>query len=461
MRRFAVSVLLLLVRGSVSAQVVASAPHVLSGAVYDSIGRRFLQGAVVEVVGVDGAKLSFTAITDSIGRFRLVGLPSGRFAVGFQHDALNALGLESPIRGLDMVSDSVTLDLAIPSGPVVRSMACDTSDGHDGLLAGYVLDARSGAPLVGAEVLLQWVELELRNKTLQSAPHRVIASVGEGGAYKACGIPANGALTLSVSSKNMRKIEAELTLPAGGVERRDFHLVDANAIRGAAAISVRVVDDSNGAVMGGRAGIPELGLEAPIENGSVRFSDIPAGTWLVTVRSLGRQPRLLLVDATPQGATETIEMPRGAPMLETVRVVGIKAQRDSSVISSIQQRLLVARGTLIRSDNMSVLNGSYASDAIRAAAGFMMRGPTSVSAGVTATGKACASVPRPTNPPPGFKTVIVYLDGMKMPAGLESINQMVPVKDILAVEAYPDVTSAPFLWRTNDACAVVAFWTKH
>ena len=32
---------------------------------------------------------------------------------------------------------------------------------------------------------------------------------------------------------------------------------------------------------------------------------------------------------------------------------------------------------------------------------------------------------------------------------------------ILAIEAYPDVLSAPFLWRTNDACAVVAYWTKH
>ena len=32
--------------------------------------------------------------------------------------------------------------------------------------------------------------------------------------------------------------------------------------------------------------------------------------------------------------------------------------------------------------------------------------------------------------------------------------------DILAIEAYPDVVSAPFIWRKNDTCAVVAVWTK-
>jgi hypothetical protein len=35
------------------------------------------------------------------------------------------------------------------------------------------------------------------------------------------------------------------------------------------------------------------------------------------------------------------------------------------------------------------------------------------------------------------------------------------VPDAALVGAYSDVESAPLLWRTNDACAVVAFWTKH
>jgi hypothetical protein len=56
--------------------------------------------------------------------------------------------------------------------------------------------------------------------------------------------------------------------------------------------------------------------------------------------------------------------------------------------------------------------------------------------------------------------MVVYLDGARVAFGLQGVNDAVRPEDILAVEAYPDVISAPAIWRTNDACAVVAFWTK-
>jgi hypothetical protein len=433
--------------------------HTVTGVAYDSIARRPLAGAVVEAVGIDDIHAhTFTAISDGAGRFRLTGLPDGRFAVGFQHDALNALGIESPIQAIELAGESaVTVDLAVPSGPVVRAQVCGKSDGiNGGLLAGYVLDARTGALLRNAEVLIQWVQLDLRRGTLQSAPHKVTGSVGEDGAYKVCAIPVDGPIVVRVSAKDFRTVEAELTLPAGGVARRDFHLVEGRVARGTASIAMRVVDDSNVAVTSGRVGIPELGREVAVENGDVVITDVPAGTWLVTVRSLGRLPQLVLLDATADPTTDTVTMVRNAPMLDTVRVVAVKARRDSQVIRDIQQRLLVADGTLIRSDNLAVVNASEASDAIRVAAGFMWKSPITVTARPFGNGQPCSSIGRP-------KRVVIYIDGVRMSGddGLKWVNEMVPVKDILAIEAYPDVTSAPFLWRTNDACAVVAFWTKH
>jgi hypothetical protein len=58
------------------------------------------------------------------------------------------------------------------------------------------------------------------------------------------------------------------------------------------------------------------------------------------------------------------------------------------------------------------------------------------------------------------KMVAIYLDGARYHGGLNALNDAVTMKQILAIEAYPDVASAPFLWRTNDACAVIAVWTK-
>jgi hypothetical protein len=60
----------------------------------------------------------------------------------------------------------------------------------------------------------------------------------------------------------------------------------------------------------------------------------------------------------------------------------------------------------------------------------------------------------------GEKSLVVYLDGVRVPFGLQGLNDMVRPEEILAIEAYPDVISAPGIWRTNDACAVVAFWTR-
>jgi hypothetical protein len=181
-------------------------------------------------------------------------------------------------------------------------------------------------------------------------------------------------------------------------------------------------------------------------------------------------PRIVLVDATTEQSTDTVIMAHNSfAMLDTVRVIAGRPGLDSLVIRDIQQRLLVANGTLIRSDNLSVINGSYASDAIRAASGFVMKGPTWVEGRVYATREITGGGAKPCKSqlsmdiPLGIgqKTVAVYLNGLRVPGGLQAVNYMVPVKDILAVEAYPDVVSAPFLWRTNDACAVVAFWTKH
>jgi hypothetical protein len=151
--------------------------------------------------------------------------------------------------------------------------------------------------------------------------------------------------------------------------------------------------------------------------------------------------------------------------------VNVVSHRDSSVLHDIEARLRVASGTLITADNLSVKNAVYATDAIRVARGFSWKSPTLVITRGTSQmtmGKSarCESLPsadsivqrRGVRTVP--KVVAIYLDGSRVPGGLESINRMVPVADILAIEAYPDVLSAPFLWRTNDACAVIAYWTK-
>jgi len=140
------------------------------------------------------------------------------------------------------------------------------------------------------------------------------------------------------------------------------------------------------------------------------------------------------------------------------------ARHDSLVLHNIEARMRTASGTLIRGRS-SMENAVFATDLVRFARGFTWKGPTRVqtrgTAGTARRSARCESIPRSDSLlVRGTKAVAVYLDGTRVPGGLELINRMVPVADILAIEAYPDVLSAPSFWRTNDACAVLAFWTK-
>ena len=58
------------------------------------------------------------------------------------------------------------------------------------------------------------------------------------------------------------------------------------------------------------------------------------------------------------------------------------------------------------------------------------------------------------------KTLVVYLNGLRVVGGLAGLRAAVTMRDILAVEAYQDISSAPVEWRTNDACAVLAIWSS-
>lgn len=242
------------------------------------------------------------------------------------------------------------------------------------------------------------------------------------------------------------------------------------ASRGSAAqgttIHLRVVDDTGSALTTGMATIEKLGRSSPITNGVVTIGPVPDGTWLVQIRAIGFHPESVLVRTPLAGDLRPVNMHRIPQRLSPVAVV---SQRDSSVMEEIRRRMLVASGTVITADNLSVRNSTYATDAIRLARGFTWKSPTRVTtrgtAGFGSKSALCESLASSDSIMPRRgrtvqKTVVVYLDGTRLPGGLESINRMVPVADILAIEAYPDVLSAPFLWRTNDACAVIAYWTK-
>lgn len=222
-------------------------------------------------------------------------------------------------------------------------------------------------------------------------------------------------------------------------------------------IQLRVVDEQGAPIDAGRAAIDSLNRWVMIEKGRVTITGLTPGRWTVTLRVLGFRPESVSVEAALQPQTiPVVTMQRVAQKLAAVEITAPLSNKDSLVLREIERRLRVANGSVLTADDLAVRNATVASDALGMARGFRKKSMTVVEG---RTG--CKSIRSADSLlPAGSKAVAVYLDGTKMPGGLESINRMVPPSDILAVEAYPDVISAPFIWRTNDACAVIAFWTR-
>ena len=432
------------------AQAIA---HAVRGTVFDSVANVALNGAVIQLARIasgDTAPRIITSISDGAGRYQFAGLPKGRYAIGFQHDALNALGLDSPLRAFELGLDSsVTVDLGIGSGARVRTERCgkDAGGPSEGMLTGFVLDAAHDAPAVGAKVELHWIETALQRGGFRSTPKDLVATITDDGRYLACGVPSDTPIGVVASRDGSREVTGQVTIPLGGAMRQNFVLPVARATQGTAVITGHVVQqDSSAALQSGVVSLDALAIDTPIRNGTFSLGGIPAGTWFIEAKAIGYEPRSLLVQATVgPPAPLTLVMDKKAQTLEAVSVIG-KASPNTRTLNDIVERSRTATGTVFLPGSSWLESANVPTDVLRAAVGFRYISPDTVEAR-----QRC-------------RRVAVYLDGMRI-INLAQLTSAVPMKKILAIEAYPDITTAPFMFRTQETgehpCAIVAAWTKH
>lgn len=253
-----------------------------------------------------------------------------------------------------------------------------------------------------------------------------------------------------------------VAIPVSGAARQDFRLADSGAVRGEASVAGEVMLPDGSALPTGHVVIDALALEAPIRNGAYAIAGIPPGTWTVEARAIGYEPQSMLVDVSTQGSrSRTITLAERARVLEAITVKG-KRGGDEKILSGIASRRGVAVGTVFLPGNPYLESSYDPADVARAATGFRY-----VSADVLLSSGCGFRYPPADEPtmPSGIvrarvRTLAVYLDGARVVGGLPELRTLVNMRDVLAMEAYQDIATAPVEWRTNDACAVLAIWTK-
>lgn len=440
----------------------------LTGTVYDSVTSSPLGGAAVQLVDLDDHSRVYTVRADSLGRFHFDGLRPGRYAAGFFHPSVDALGIDTPLRSAVIHAGADNfLELVIPGPTRIMTALCGARAASDstGAMAGVVHDADSGLPLSGARVIVSWNEIVIDKRGLVSEQRRVPATTAADGSYRICGLPGADTVLASAEAPGRRSGLVGVPVPVSGVVRRDFALGDSTTavatvpdstasaevrrqttlLRGSATLSGRVRGPDGTPMQGARIVVWGTGLGTSTRaDGRFTLAGLPAGTFSVEARSLGFEPARVAVDlsdVTP--ASVDIAFSARVQQLSRVVIMG-KPQMNSADIDGFLRRSRTGQGHYITAADPALANAFAVSDALRTTPGVMVE-PSGTFGHVILLRGQCAPV--------------VYVDGLQAQDGYASLDDIVPPQQVAGIEVYAGLGEAPMQYQSN-GCGVILVWTK-
>ena len=437
----------------------------LQGVAVDSVRGGFLRGATVGVLGP--SRMTFT---DSLGRFRIDSIPPGEYQVALFDPLLDTLSLGVvSARTRFAAGDTVEMVLAVPSQLAIVTAKCGPARGpeEDRALFGQVLDAATEQPVAGAQVMLNWTDLTISERTgVRSEPRRRHAETDARGYYKICGLPpeltAEAFVQRGADSTGKVQVAfgdallglATFLLPGSAAQ-------DAGAARdtirvaapGTATVSGTVVDGNGQPIANAHVSIAEGTNAATTDSsGAFTLSGQPTGTHALVVRRLGYMPIEIAVNLTPlRSNVVSVQMQQYVPVLADVIIEGNRLAALERV--GFNQRK--ARGT-----------GRY------------LEGAFIRNRNASTVGNLIENIPNLRRPGDGFGgggCVNYWVDGNHWRGGMVSsigggggmqtpLDGYIMPDEIEAIEAYSgSFTPQEFQTltsRVNDRCSTVVIWTR-
>jgi hypothetical protein len=195
----------------------ARAAGAVAGVVYDSARQRPLAGARVFLSGT-----VYAASSDDAGRFRIAGVPPGRYDVAFTHPALDSVAVLPPAQRV-LVEDTAEAEVALglPTLVGARRRACGDALLRDAaVLFGEVSGAGAGAVVRASwQRVIKGSPVVIRTEYLESG-------TDAGGRYLLCGIPGGAPVALRAIVRRLDGTRAyggdmRVTTETGGVLRAD------------------------------------------------------------------------------------------------------------------------------------------------------------------------------------------------------------------------------------------------
>ncbi|MHB0962045.1 MAG: carboxypeptidase regulatory-like domain-containing protein [Gemmatimonadaceae bacterium] len=495
MRRRTLSSLGLLasVAGIAAAQVPVPAGATpsgsISGVVRDSLARGPLAGAWVQFVEASRqATVARTVITDSLGRFSFDGVPNGRYTIGFFHALLDSLGVEPLLRQVTVSRGrAARIEMATPSPARLRSAICSApvTSATGGVVLGVLRDARTRAPVAGATVTGEWLEVSFRKGVIDRQRGRVDVTTEANGWFALCNVPARGMMFLQASRDGDSTDVLDLPIPASGFVHRQLFVGPSRTIAYGGTdpetdtlIPVRRARVGDGLLIGtvvtaneGRpvtGALVRLGDNPPTradDRGAFVLAEAPVGTRMLEARAVGYNPTRVAVDVVTGATPVEVALATSKAVLDTVRVIvaraadrhnsGFEDRRRSGAGTYLTAQQIARRGAFSTSDLFRMLRGmrvGYDYDTLETDANpnalaemnqlsdrrILMRG---------ITGNWCEPA--------------LWFDGSLIPElSVDALDGWVPPDRLAAIEIYSEATVPPQFQRSRSGCGAVLFWTK-
>ena len=148
--------------------------------------------------------------------------------MGFSVAFFDSLDITLPPPELTLADGEQTrLELATPSGTTLRAAACPglALPLGKGAVVGDVTDVDKDKPAAGAHVVIQWGELSLNRKTLQTetVPRAELSTTDSLGRYRFCGVPTGEVLVMEVQSDKVAGADVDVVVDDSlGVAKREL-----------------------------------------------------------------------------------------------------------------------------------------------------------------------------------------------------------------------------------------------
>lgn len=444
-------------------EVTNSASGVVRGTIWDSLARRALPGATVQLVLADAPERGArSVVADAAGRFAFDAVPDGRYHIAFFHPLLDSLGLgPTPREARVTRGRQITVSLATPSPARVRDAVCPgvpavAADGDtNAVVLGVVRSARELQPLADARVLAQWTEITFAREGVRSSLARREVTTGPSGRFALCDAPASGQIQLVARAGEDSTARLDLQIPPTALVRRDLVLGVREGGTGAAGAVVTARLTGSVTTADGR---PLAGAQVRVAGGAATRTDdnggwtlgaVPAGSRMLEVRQVGYYPERRPVDVVADAPPVAVQLATLGSVLDTVRITA-RRMRPRHDMRAFEERRRSTAGRFLTAAEIERRGAWQITDILRMIPGIRVDG----------FGLDMSLLMRSAFGPciPTY-----YVDGMLMPWLMATdLDGMLNPKYLAGLEIYQvGMAPAEFTDYTREVpCGSIVIWTK-